>query len=337
VGASGDFYVAGFTSELNLPVSANAYQKTIVPGPDCTCNAGYVMKVDSTGKTALAATYLAGTSAPGNEGTSFTGIALDSNSNVFLGGLTASTNFPLQNPFVSTLQTSDFDAGMVLAQLDPNLSTLLFGSFLSSLDILGGSQFAGIAMDPQDNLLVVGNTFAVDYPTTANSFQPVLPGQKNPLSQVTHGFISKLDMGTPAPSVCANTTSINFGAILVNTPASQTLTINNRGNAPLTLSSITSSLPVVTVSQSCGAIAPAASCAVQLTFTPVAAIDYSGTLTLADNAAIPQLVFSFSGTGGTPQIFFPHRLSWATFWWALGRSFSSASKIRATETGSSAV
>src|SRR5271155_3046858 len=32
VDAGGDFYVAGFTSELNLPVSANAYQKTIVPG-----------------------------------------------------------------------------------------------------------------------------------------------------------------------------------------------------------------------------------------------------------------------------------------------------------------
>jgi Abnormal spindle-like microcephaly-assoc'd, ASPM-SPD-2-Hydin len=122
---------------------------------------------------------------------------------------------------------------------------------------------------------------------------------------ISHGFISKLDRATPAPSVCASTTSINFGAILVNTPTTQTLTINDCGNAPLTLTSVASSLPVVTVAQTCGAIAPAVSCAVQLTFTPVAAINYSGTLTLTDDAAIPQLALSFFGTGGTPQVFFP--------------------------------
>ena len=305
VDAGGDFYIAGNTSELNLPVSANAYQKTIIPGPECTCNAGYVLKLDSHGKTALAATYLAGTPAEGNEGTTFYGIGLDSKSNVFLGGMTGSTDFPLQNPFVSVLQTSFTDAGLVLAEMNPNLSTLLFGSYLGSTAPQGGSLFAGLAIDAQDNAIVIGNTYATDFPTTANSFQPVPPASPNPLSTFPQGFISKLNLATPAPSVCLNTTGINFGAVLVNTSASQPLTVTNCGNAPLQLSSIISSLLVVTVTQGCGPIAPAASCTVQLTFAPVDASTSTGTLTLTDNAAIPIQTVSFLGTGGTPQIFFP--------------------------------
>jgi Abnormal spindle-like microcephaly-assoc'd, ASPM-SPD-2-Hydin/Beta-propeller repeat len=305
VDASGDFYIAGNTSEPNLPVSANAYQKTIIPGPECTCNAGYVLKLDSQGRTALAATYLAGTPSQGNEGTTFFGIALDSKSNIFLGGMTGSTDFPLQNPFVSVLQFSFTDAGLVLAKMNPNLSTLLFGSYLSSTAPQGGSLFAGLTIDAQDNAIVIGNTYATDFPTTANSFQPVPPSSPNPLSTFPQGFISKLNLATPAPSVCLNTPGINFGAVLVNTSASQPLTVTNCGNAPLQLGSIISSLPVVTVTQSCGPIAPAASCAVQLTFSPVDASTSTGTLTLTDNAAIPIQTVSFLGTGGAPQIFFP--------------------------------
>ncbi len=305
VDPKGDYYTSGLTSETNLPVTANAYQKKLIPGQYCTCNAGWVMELDPQGKSVLAASYLSGTPDIGNSGTFLRAMALDSKSNVYLGGFTGSADFPLVNPFVSILQTSQTDAGLVLAEMNPDLSAVLFGSFLSSPDTFGGSQFGNIAIDSQDSLIVVGDTFAADFPTTANSFQPVLPTQKNPLTQLSHGFVSKLDMATPAPSVCLSATSINFGAILVNTPTSQTLTVKNCGNAPLTLNSIAPSLPVVTVSQSCGAIAPAASCAVQLTFTPVAAVNYSGTIAITDNAAITQLTISFSGTGGTPQIFFP--------------------------------
>jgi hypothetical protein len=305
VDAMGHFYITGYTSEPNLPVSANAYQKTITPSANCTCDAGYVLELDSQAKTALAATYLTGTSPNGNGGTSFIGIALDSKSNVLLGGWTSATNFPLQNPFVTTLQFSTTAAGLVVAEMNPNLSTLLFGSYLSSTQADEGAQFAGLTIDAQDNAIVIGDTFAADFPTTANSFQPVLPAPKSPLSSPPHGFISKLNLATPAPSVCLNTTSISFGAVLANSSTSQSVNVTNCGNAPLQLSSITSSLSVVTVAQSCGAIAPAASCAVQFTFTPVDTTTSNGTIMLADNAAIPHQTISFSGTGGAPQISFP--------------------------------
>jgi hypothetical protein len=305
VDASGNFYVTGTTSELNLPVSANAYQKTIVPGGSCTCDSGYITKLDSQGKSLLAATYLSGTPLPGNEGTSLLGIVLDSKSNVFLGGTTASADFPLKNPLVSTLQTTTTVGGLVLAELNPDLSALLFGSFLGSQAIFGGSTFTGLTMDPHDNAIVVGETLAIDFPTTPNGFQPVLPPAKSPFTTPPHGFISKLDLATPAPSVCLSNVGVDFGTVLVNSPSTQTLQITNCGNAPLQVSSAISSLSVFSISESCGAVAPGASCGVQIRFTPVDTSVSLATLKLTDNAAVPSQAVTLSGTGGVPQVFYP--------------------------------
>ena len=134
VNGSGDSYVTGGTSETNLPVSSNAYQKTLKSGPNCTCNSGFILELNATGTAVLAATYLEGTPAAGNEGTNFTGIALDGNSNVFVGGMTAATDFPLKDPFTTFWVYGETVSDMVLAEMTPNLSTILFGSFLSSTD-----------------------------------------------------------------------------------------------------------------------------------------------------------------------------------------------------------
>jgi hypothetical protein len=58
VDSQGNSYVIGSTSQINLPVSANAYQKTLFLGPSCSCSSGYIMKIDGQGKSVLAATYL---------------------------------------------------------------------------------------------------------------------------------------------------------------------------------------------------------------------------------------------------------------------------------------
>lgn len=54
----GNSYVTGVTSEANLPVSSNAYQKTIKAGANCTCNSGFILELNGTGTSIVAATYL---------------------------------------------------------------------------------------------------------------------------------------------------------------------------------------------------------------------------------------------------------------------------------------
>ena len=298
VDSMGNSFFAGRTSETTLPVSSNAYQKTIKPSPTCTCNSGFLLELDGAGKNVLAATYLGGTPI-NNSGANLTAIALDSHSNIYVGGWTGSSDFPLQDPFVSELEFTVSDAEMVLAEMNADMSSLLFGSFLSSTDqSLPGSNFSGLTIDPQDNLIVTGYTYTSDFPTTSGAFQTAPPS-----AQTYHPFITKFNMAVAAPSVCLDTWYVNFGQVLIGTSIAQTVHLTNCGNAPLNLASLVSSASTVTVSQTCGAIQPGIVCPLSLTYSPVAVSSVTGTVTLNDNAVISPQVIGFSGQAVASQTF----------------------------------
>jgi len=309
VDGTGNFYIVGMTSQTNLPVGANAYQKAIISSSTCTCNAGYVLKVDSQGKTALGATYLSGAS-----GASFRGVAVDSKGNVSVGGSAFGSDFPMRNPFLAMYEITGSIEDMVIAELTPDLSSLLFGSYLSSTSASAaypGSRFSGMALDSNDKLFIVGTTSAVDFPTTAGSYQTAPPPSPNPPTGYTHSFVSKLDLSIPAPSVCLSTTSLYFGAVLIGTSSTMNLGITNCGNAALQVSSATSSLASFVAGQNCASVAIGSTCNLQVTFTPTDSSMVQGTLTLTDNAAIPQQTVTLSGKGGNPQVYFPDSLTMA--------------------------
>lgn len=86
-----------------------------------------------------------------------------------------------------------------------------------------------------------------------------------------------------------------FGNVLVGAKASATLTITNNGTAPLTITSLsvgTSINAAYAASFTSGTIAAGASQAVNVTFAPIAAQDYGGTLTVNGDQT--------SGTNTTP-------------------------------------
>jgi hypothetical protein len=289
VDSSGNVYLTGATSETNLPVSANAYQRAILQYQF----SGFVVKMNGNGTSIPAATYLEGT-----QGATFYGMALDSNSNVFLAGVTASADFPLQNPFVAQWVSGATAYDMALAEMSPDLSSLLFGSFLSSTDqILPASSFPAIAVDSQGNFLVAGETFASDFPTTTNSFEPTPPGPSQG-GQAQQAFLAKLDMATPAASVCPYTWNVSFGVVIPTETSTVDVNVKNCGNAPLVIASAISSVSSVSVGSTCGSIAPGSTCPLPLTYASSNPV--SGTLTLSDNAVIsPQVIqFSAGGPGG---------------------------------------
>jgi hypothetical protein len=294
VDSKGNSYLAGATSETNLPVSKNAYQKTISEGPEGEYFSGFILELDGMGKTVLAATYLDGMS---GEGSGFTGTALDSASNVYVGGWTGASDFPMQNPFTTEWEFSGSDSDMVLAEMNPDLSALLFGSFLNSTDqTLPGSTFSALTVDNQNNLIVTGSTTTTDFPTTQDAFETVPP------NQATHGFVSKIDMATPAPSVCLDTWNVNLGLIPAKKSGTQIVHLTNCGNSPLTLTSLISSAATVRATDTCGTIQPGIVCPVSVTFKPVNSSQVNGTITLSDNAVISPQIFSFSGQGSAPQV-----------------------------------
>ena len=292
-----------------MPVSPNAYMKAPTVGSYVAVSTtGYILELSPGATGVLGATYLDGTGVGQIwESSQFTAVALDSHSNVFVGGVTSSADFPMQNPIVSEYENGAGASNLILAEMSPDLSTLEFGSFLSSTDIVddlgtSGSTFAGLATDGSDHLIVAGGTWSRHFPITAGSFEPELPAQANASSNPQHIFVTKFDMATPAPAVCMDSFIVDFGSVAVNTPYSATIQVRNCGNAALNIYSATSIDPEMTASENCGAIAPGGVCAVTLTFTPSTTGSISGWVNLGDNAdTLPQSVYFSAYAAGSPN------------------------------------
>jgi hypothetical protein len=82
---AGRAYVGGFTSSMNFPVTASAYQGTFNGGPFDA----FVASLSADGKSIVYATYLGGSAAD-----YINSVAADSHGNVYAAGITYSTNFP---------------------------------------------------------------------------------------------------------------------------------------------------------------------------------------------------------------------------------------------------
>jgi len=298
--ADGSLFVTGETRESNLPVAANAFQKTLSTG--CACNSGYILHIDSTGSAVLGATYLSG-SIPSNMGTNFGTIALDNSGDIFVGGVTDSTDFPVVNPIVSFLDEIGnlTSGGTIIAGLSPDLSTMAFGSYFNGNG--AGSKLSAMTVSSTGRLVFAGTTFSnSNFVTTDNAYQPNAPASPTPYTGYIHQFLSSIDLTAAAPSACFDTRTAAFAATPANTASYATIHLTNCGNAPLTLQSVTPSSPLVGVSQPCVTVAVGATCALQFSFTPVSSAPLNGTVTLLANTTIPTQVLYATGQGVAPQL-----------------------------------
>jgi len=115
-------------------------------------------------------------------------------------------------------------------------------------------------------------------------------------------------LGTaPAASVFPH--SMSFTEVLGGTSATKNVTLRNTGNGPLQVMNVVATGPF-TPTNNCTAIAPATSCTIQVSFTPIALGAASGTLTITDNAGAQTV--SLSGNGSAPVTFFPNTVNFFT-------------------------
>lgn len=139
VDAQGDAYIAGKTVD----------------------NHGFLLKIDSTGATFLWTALFSGSSQD-----AASAVALDSTGNVVVAGRTNSPDLPVTSgvyqPRLAGTQN------LFLAKVDPT-GAVLFATYLGGS---GADVPNQLAIDRAGNIVLAGSTTSLDFPTTANSYEP---------------------------------------------------------------------------------------------------------------------------------------------------------------------
>jgi hypothetical protein len=155
---------------------------------------------------------------------------------------------------------------------------------------------------------IAGSAFET---TTATITSP--PGTY-PITFSTEGFSSSnytftyvngtLTIVAAIPDVTLSPATLTFSSQGVGSAsAAQTITLTNSGNSPLTITGIAVSSPFAQKNTcTANAIAPTATCAFLVTFSPTAGGAITGTLTLTDNASNSPQTVSLSGSGADVSI-----------------------------------
>ncbi|GEM_PF-2682375 len=171
VDAAGSAYVTGYTEAFQTSdfPTANPFQAALKGTKDA-----FVTKLNPAGSALVYSTYLGGSNV--EEGR---GIAVDSQGNACVTGLTGSDNFPTANPLIANIRGVD----AFVTKFNPAGSALVYSTFL------GGSNrddAYGIAVDAAGNAYVTGSTGSTDFPTvnplqaTRGTFTPAFVTKINP-------------------------------------------------------------------------------------------------------------------------------------------------------------
>ena len=168
---AGSVYVAGYTDSTDFPLAA--------PGSLPAGNTHvFVAKLDPAGSNLIYADYIGGN----NEDYGYA-LVLDGANEVYVTGSTASSDFPLVNPYQSTYPGS-FNG--FLTRISADGSSLLYSTYFGG----NGSDLpASIAIDSLGSVLIAGNTSSTNFPV-ANAYQATAqPNQDGIFGN--YGFLTK--------------------------------------------------------------------------------------------------------------------------------------------------
>src|SRR3954464_2622979 len=170
---SGSIYLTGRTSSSDLPLSANAFQKTLTPDPYDSAQDAFVAKFDPDGHLVYS-TYLGGIYHDIG-----LGLQVDGSGYAYVAGTTQSPDFPVTaGAYKTTISGTscpsyNYSAGrdepcpdVFISKLNSDGSSLIYSTFIGGTDAenMFGNQH--LAIDQNGAAYVAGVTYSTDYPVT---------------------------------------------------------------------------------------------------------------------------------------------------------------------------
>ncbi len=198
VDASSYAYVTGMTESVDFP-RMNALQQIYQGGGDA-----FILKLNTSASTLAYSTYLGGSGQDVGKG-----IAVEETGSVYAIGSTASTDFPIVDPYQPIINGS---LDVFVTKVNPTGSSLVYSTYLGGS---GADYGASIAVDTAGSAYLTGFTGSSDFPLQ-NPFQPTYGGG------TTDGFVAKIEPSGNPPTATSTRTATSTA-----TPSVNSLTISN--------------------------------------------------------------------------------------------------------------
>ncbi|OQX81622.1 MAG: hypothetical protein B6D64_01680 [Bacteroidetes bacterium 4484_276] len=199
--ANGNIYLAGYTTSTTFPTTPNAYDQNYNGG----ARDAYIAKFNNSLTSLLASTFIGGNNKDTGED-----MAINVNGDIYITGVTLSSNFPVTAGAYNESYIGGED--IFVSKLDSNLSILIASTFAGGLSHEKGQ---GIALGENANVFISGHTASTDFPVTTNAYDTTYNGGNNDC------FIMKFDS-----SLSLLPTSLHQGWLQPNKPDN----LNNHPN-----------------------------------------------------------------------------------------------------------
>ncbi len=176
IDGSGNVYVAGGTSSSDFPTTPGAYDGTLNGTGDA-----FISKLDGSLSTLIASTYIGG-----SDEDEIYALTLDNSGNVYVAGLTWSSDFPTTPGAYDDTHNGGYDA--FVSKLSNDLTTLIASTYIGGSGV--SEEIYALALDNSGNVYVAGHTNSPDFPTTPGAYDGSYNGGS---AYGEDGFVSKLD------------------------------------------------------------------------------------------------------------------------------------------------
>lgn len=301
VDGSGNVTISGYTDSNNLPTTGGVLAPAFGTNKSGCTFASFATRFNPSLSGLVYSTYITG-----NESTTeyefASSLTLDASGNAYVTGDAESGGSFNTFPFVNALDTfykPGYQTVFVTA-LD-NTGAGLYNTFFGGI---GFNNYSGRAIKVDSTgAAYIAAYGGNDVPTTAGVYQPSSPNSGNNGNQ----FVFKIDSAnSPGPAFVPS--AVNFPATIIGQTSSGSTTLRNLGSVALNISSAAASAEFNEI-DSCGATVAAGggSCPMNLTFSPTATGDQTGTLTLTDNALNSPQVVPLKGLGEAAAVSFSTR------------------------------
>ncbi len=274
---NGNLYVTGavvgcfgVTEQL---CTVNGFQPTLAGTRDA-----FVAKLNLTVGTVGYLSYLGGADSGEQAGY---GISVDGSEHAYVTGYTDAADFPLLKPIQKTLLSGT--VGFV-TEVSASGKALVYST------LFGQNVTFPVAVATDAS----GNAYVSGYVDGASL--PVVQWYEGAPNGTLAAFLAKISR-TSSPGIAFTPGTLNFGSVNLGSAVRETASLLAAGSQGLSIGSIVASANYAVTSNCPETLGAGAACTLTITFTPTAAGDTPGTVTVTDNAAGSPHMVILDGVG----------------------------------------